>query len=215
MGKYGRRLLFYLKQNGFKQTIGHAIGLLRRRLGRYYTVLFCAELIDFNPAEFMPVGMRLVRKDTWKDLTSREIELIICNKEETAFTRTSIDRFTKKSILWLIFEDDHLVGYSWSVDRYPIAGYYFPLPKHSIHLFDQEIFPDYRGHGYNGIATNEILKDAKRRGLTHAYISVGEWNEKNLRSMMKTAFKPIGVARRRRSGHRIIVTWKEMYAGGR
>jgi ribosomal protein S18 acetylase RimI-like enzyme len=90
-----------------------------------------------------------------------------------------------------------------------IEPYYFPLGPDDVHFFDFYIFPSYRGRGINPYLVGQILHHVAEDNAGRAFIEAKEWNEAQLSSLRKTAFRRLGSVRTLRVPGSNLVLWAE------
>ena len=90
-----------------------------------------------------------------------------------------------------------------------VNPHFYPLIKKDVHLFDGEIFPEFRGRRLNPLFVDYMLSMFKNKGMERAFIEMREWNEANRRSIGKTSFHNIGVARKINVFGRNVVIWSK------
>ena len=113
-------------------------------------------------------------------------------------------RFSQDAVLWRLKAGDGFVGYTWTVGGKTPKPYYFPLTSLDVHIFDNLIFPCYRGLRFNSILMAQVLEALKAAGFQRAYIDTAEWNTSEQRSLERIGFTRLGYAlKRRRDGKAI------------
>jgi len=110
----------------------------------------------------------------------------------------------------MLRQEADVLGFVWTVERTPIQPYFFPLTAGDVHMFDNEIFFEYRGRGLNPLLIRTVLAQLRQAGLARVFIETLERNTPERKSLAKTAFKPIGVVRKRHIRHKTVVTWSSL-----
>ena len=108
------------------------------------------------------------------------------------------ERFSKGATLWCIIYNNLLSGFVWSIPQFPLEKYFLPLTEKDIHLFDNEIFEDYRGKGINKFLIHHVLYELKNMGYQRAYIETAVWNTPEMRSLAKTPFKRLAIVKKKK-----------------
>ena len=119
-------------------------------------------------------------------------------------SRTIAARFEEGATLWCLLERTEPLGYTWTITGRTLKPYYFPLTAVDVHVFDDFVFPAYRGRRLNAILLTHMLATLKQAGLQRAYIETAEWNTAEQRSLEGIGFHRLGYAdKRRRDGKTI------------
>ena len=116
-------------------------------------------------------------------------------------------RFSKGAFIWLVKQDSSLAGFVWSIVQTTVEPYFFPLTKKDVHIFDNVIFPEYRGRGINTILINHVLFELKRMGFVRAFIETHTWNTSEIKSLIKTHFYRLAEARKFHFWGWCLSTW--------
>jgi len=167
--------------------------------------LFYADLLKLPDEQFtLPEEFAVECKKSENEISKEELDTLIFYRRERIIRHQLKDRFSKSSRLWLIKSNGQVAGFVWSVREATIEPYYFPLTSSDIHLFDNEIFYDYRGRGINSHLINYALFALKEEGMSRAYIETAVRNVREIRSLAKTYFSSYGSATKLRIlGHNI------------
>jgi GNAT superfamily N-acetyltransferase len=118
-------------------------------------------------------------------------------------------RFELGGSLWLIKSEGHLAGYGWTLQGHTVEPHYFRLGPDDVHLFDFQVFPQYRGRGMNPLLVGYILRGLAVEGGCRAFIEAAEWNRPQLASLRNTPFRRLGLARKFTVFGRTMVCWEE------
>lgn len=204
------KIVIYFNENGIKKTIIKVLTKLNQFFNLKY-IIYHADLdsISVN-AHGSLTGVKIVNYNMLcEELLNNEV---IHSKRKSTIIEWS-HRFELGATLHLIYNEETLSGYMWTVKKKLYSGFFFPTSNRDIHFFDQLIFPIFRGKNLNAIATNIILYESKCDGFKNAYLCIGVWNKSNIKSISKTYFLPIGRARRFFWGKKVIIVWdKDSYS---
>ena len=89
----------------------------------------------------------------------------------------------------------------------PLEPHYFPLSQQDVHLFDFQVFPQYRGRGMNPLLVSQILRNLAEDGPGRVYRSLQEWNQAQLSSLGRTPFRRFGRASKWTIFRKTMVFW--------
>jgi GNAT superfamily N-acetyltransferase len=117
------------------------------------------------------------------------------------------ERFARGASLWLAMSGNDLAGYGWTLQGATIDPYYFPLSQSDVHLFDFQVFPDFRGRGINPLLVTQILVALAHDGHTRAFIEAAAWNDAQLASLRKTPFHLLGTVRSLTIARHRVTRW--------
>jgi len=186
------------------------LSALKRVVFQKKTVIFCADLSKLDNETNLSDSYTVRRIRSQGELDKGDLETLNKYHDNEILEKNMTERFNLEAEVWLITQNDELIGFNWTIKKTSMGTYFFPLVNSTVCIFDQEIFPEYRGRGINAMLTMYILNSLKQEGMTHAYISIKEWNQSNLRAISKTIFEKIGVASKFRLLGRVIIIWTEM-----
>jgi ribosomal protein S18 acetylase RimI-like enzyme len=184
---------------------------MRRLLSAGRMVIFYH---DFPPTPVetylkdVPAHVTFERINSQEELAGADLVKIVNFWNPKLAERNLKERFAIGATLWLVRDQDELAGYGWTLTGKTVRPYFVPLGPNDIHLFDFLVFPEFRGRRLNPALVGFILDTLGREGRSRAYIEVAEWNDKELRSLEKTSFHHLGMARRSIFLRRTIVDWR-------
>ena len=167
----------------------------------------CAQSTHSLPAADLPNSLAVERYRTETDVSLSDLEQISSFWNPLLSRRNIKKRFEQGGSLWLIKSEGRLAGYGWTLQGHTIEPHYFCLGPDDVHLFDFQVFPQYRGRGMNPQLVGYILRSlaVERRG--RAFIEAAEWNRPQLASLRTTPFRRLGLARKFTVLRRTIVCW--------
>ena len=183
------RLVRCFKKKGFLETIHRSFvvllhSFLRRRL------MFYVDLPNLPHRNLeLPENHTVEYRKNQKDISSEEFEALAYYKGERIIKEQFKERFGRGARLWLMKLDGRAVGLVWTVNQKTVEPYYFPLTEKDVHIFDNEIFCDYRGRGINTWLINYVLFTLKEKKMIRAYIETRVDNVSEIKSLAKTYFK--------------------------
>lgn len=166
-------------------------------------VLFSCDL----PVEWFNRSAEIcIERVTSGNLSRKDHERILEVWHPSTVDRQLIDRFDAGSELWLAKVNGGLAGFGWTIQGRSIKPHFFPLQSGDVHLFDFFVFPEYRGRGINVALVMEILTKLGAENVKRALIECASWNDAQLRSLNKTAFRRFGMATKVTIlGHSIVI----------
>ena len=200
----------YYQKRGLIETLRHAILVVIRNCFQKEFILFTAELPQLGGREIVvPEGIVIVCRKKESEISEPEYEALLANGGKSIVAKQIKERFSKGAQIWLMKQEGYLVGFVWSIGEKPVKPYFFPLTASDVHLFDNEIFSDYRGKGSNPILIDYVLRELQKKGFLRAYIETAAWNKTEVQSLTKTAFQRLAVARRFSFFGKQIAVWSE------
>jgi len=153
--------------------------------------------------------MTVERKKSEGEIDSGDLEQIVNFWHPELCRRQVTERFGKGASLWVIKHDGRLAGYGWTLKGNTIEPHYFRLAQNDVHLFDFQVFPEYRGRGMNPILVTRILSELAAECGGRAFIEAAEWNHAQLASLRKTSFNRLGQATKFTILGHAVVLWDE------
>lgn len=180
------RIAWFYRRNGLRCTAVRFCTALRRfsYLGRM--VLYACQLPGEYLAKTTDVSVRPV---TPAGISKPDYECLLDIWNPSLRAHQLADRFAAGSELWLAKVGDKLAGFGWTIQGRTIEPYFFPLRPDDAHLFDFFVFPEFRGRGINVVLVMEILAMLSQKQVHRAYIECAAWNDAEIRSLSKTAFR--------------------------
>jgi ribosomal protein S18 acetylase RimI-like enzyme len=203
------RFTEYYRRHGFGATIRRAGLSLKRALFSSRMVVFYCDLAKqaTAPAKNVPSSLKVERLRSHAELSQQDLQEMTSFWNSKQAHRNIRERFDQGASLWLMKSGEKLAGYGWTLQGRTVEPYYFPLAPDDVHLFDFHVFPQYRGQGINPFLVTHILGGMSGECGGRAFIEAAEWNEAQLSSLRKTAFRRMDCARKSTVFHRTIVLW--------
>lgn len=138
--------------------------------------------------------------------------------EGTVYNRPIVNReffiefcsrfFREGGVLWLFNFNKKYVGYVWTILGGGISRFHlFPIIPEDALLLGAEIFPDYRGRGFNAMFHDMVLRELRKSGVERIYTGILVNNCASIRSYGKTIFRPLGIVRRRELFGKYLLLW--------
>lgn len=180
------RLISFYRKHGYRATQLRFYDGFRRFsfLGRM--VLFSCRLPLEQFSSATDIRIERVTADT---LSKRDRMCITNVWNPTIKDRQIADRFAAGSHLWLAKVGNSLAGFGWTIQGQTIAPHFFPLRSDEVHLFDYFVYPEFRGRGINVALVSKILGQLGSERVRFAHIECAAWNQNQIRSLGKTAFR--------------------------
>jgi len=206
-----RRLVRSIKTKGMLFTMKRIFIISKRNLFQNRSIIYCADLnsLEYDKVE-LPKNycIEVICKE--EELSKNKLYQLSKYRPKETLKLQFQERFHKGAVLWLMMISDIVVGFHWSVTGQPIKQYFFSFPCKDTLLFDSEIFTEFRGRGLNPLLIDYIMCNLKKQGVSRVYIDIRMWNAANIRSITKTRFKKIGVAKKIVVLGKVFVIWYEM-----
>ena len=198
----------YFQRHGAKATVKRALLSVRNHFFFNREVVFWVDLLN-RKSEEPAIQEKFVveRMEERSEIPNEMLKCLAEHQAEELLDNNLRERFERGASLWCLRMDGDFIGYIWSSVGKAMKPHYLPLTERDVHLFDNFIFPKYRGRMQNSILMNHVLDRLKIQGLQRAYIETAEWNHLELKSLAKIRFVRIGLAKRRFRQGKSIVTW--------
>jgi len=202
------RLADYYRRNGSRATFGRLGVALRRSVLANRTAVFYLDLRsqELSVAE-LPSHLDIERKRSESEMTAEELQRITSFWNPKLARRNLKERFGLGASLWLIKRRSQIAGCGWTLQGRTVEPHYLKLGNNDVHLFDFHVFPEFRGRGLNPVFVINILNRLSLESEGRAFIEAAEWNQAQLRSLAKTPFKRLGLARKLSIMGRTVVSW--------
>jgi len=202
------RATAYVRKHGVSRTIGRLLTEVRRRTVEHREVLFWFDLSAWTPDG--SVNNIQYSIDAIEDRASLPEAFRLRLGQEYPLTlvdRSLQKRFEERATLWCLRHRSEFIGYTWTIPGRTLRPYFYPLTAHDVHIFDNFIFPEYRGRRLNSVLITYILRTLKVSGFHRAYIETAEWNHAELRSLARIGFVCLGCGKRGGHQGKHVVTW--------
>jgi GNAT superfamily N-acetyltransferase len=201
----------YYKRHGIAATVTRFALAGRRALFSNRMVLFYCDLSTLtSSAVALPNRLKVERHTSQSDITADDLQQITSFWNPDLARRNISERFRLGASLWVIRFEGRLAGYGWSLQGRTVEPHYFLLGQDDIHLFDFQVFPQYRGQGINPLLVGHILQNLALNGRGRVFIEAAEWNRPQLASLRRTPFRRLGLASKISLLRRTIVSWDEL-----
>jgi GNAT superfamily N-acetyltransferase len=204
------RAVVYFRKNGLPGTLAKVRSNLQRSIFHGQMWVFSADLKGLEDKAYNSL---IERKQAINELACADVSRIINSWDLGIGMPKLQERFSKGCSLWLARINGEIAGFVWSVPHKPVAPYFFPLMAQDVHLFDGVVLSEYRGRRILPAILNHILYELQKEGYERAFTETYSWNASPRKSLAKTPFRLIGVARKQKIFGRILVTWYENYPG--
>ena len=209
--KFWRARFFkYYHQHGFIGTVGRIFREIWLVISKKRFVLYYVDLpISSTDKRTFPSNVQVLPKYNMEEINTDEMNVLASYRGIDVIKYHAKKRFDKGAILWLAKIDGKTAGMIWSLRGRTMEPYYFFLTDNDVHLFDNEIFKDYRGGGINTVLIERVLLELKNMGAIRAFISTNLRNKAEQRSLGKTSFKKFALARKFHILNRDISIWSK------
>jgi ribosomal protein S18 acetylase RimI-like enzyme len=204
------RLHRFNKKKGLVSTAREMVHRIARSLWKNRDVIFimpCKHL-PFSDRQ-IPAGYSLLSINSFEALSPSVAAVIESVGVHSIIHKNIKRRFASGARLWLLEHQEVPIGFVWSLVGKTLSPYYFPLQSNDVHLFDNEIFEQFRGKGHNSILIQQVSLRLSAEGADHLFIETGVWNKSELRSLIKNGFITIGIARKKKVRGKIVVIWEK------
>jgi ribosomal protein S18 acetylase RimI-like enzyme len=198
----------YFKRHGLRGVVPRIAEVMRDQIVPPNYILYYADLRDLPEAP--PDLQHRLAIECFKnegELLPADLEQIVAHRYTEVESEKISKRFALGACLWVLRRDGVILGFVWSIESKPIRPYFFPLTRGDVHVFDNEVFVEYRGQGFNPILINTVLATLRRERMARAFIETLERNTAERKSLTKTGFQQIARVRKRQDRRRTVVTW--------
>ncbi len=189
---YWLRIRRYCRSQGVARTI---LRISQKAFGQVFhrwEVVYCVELMKGSHEKSeLPQNMSVEVLSKSENVPTKMIKAFSRYHCGEILRNEMERRFPEGANLWLLKVEGVIVGYIWSIVQNTIKPYYWPLTPNDVHLFDNEIFPEYRGQGLNAVLLEYVLVRLRQEGFVRAFIEANLTNKAQRRSLKKTAFTEI------------------------
>ncbi|NIQ15925.1 MAG: GNAT family N-acetyltransferase, partial [Candidatus Dadabacteria bacterium] len=187
------RIKRFYDENGLLKTVRQFFSVAIRDIFKNRFIIFYAELTQMTDDFILPDENTVVCRSKEEELSEQEMNSLYFHRGREIISYQLGKRFKEGAIIWFIKMNETPLGFIWSIRQKTIQPYFFPMCKNDVHLFDNEIFKEYRGKGINRLLIGSTLFELKRRGMVRAFIETGIWNKPEIRSLAKTEFNKLGM----------------------
>jgi ribosomal protein S18 acetylase RimI-like enzyme len=200
------RLSGYIKRHGFRRTLGQTASVIFRGVLENRKILYYCDVRTRSVARLAD-DLIVERRESQEDIAERDWDQIATVMNVKLARRNYAKRFSAGASMWLVRSQGNFAGYGWTLPGGTIEPHYYLLGKEDVHLFDFMIFPEYRGRHINSSLVNYILCQLAAEGKSRAFIETSEWNHSEIRSLCRTSFLRMGMARKLVLLGRVFVLW--------
>jgi ribosomal protein S18 acetylase RimI-like enzyme len=200
-----RRIASFYRMHGFRSTMDRAYTALRRLTYFGRMILYSCPLPLEQSLETGEISIEPVDAAT---ISNADYEWIISVWNPELRARQVAARFEAGSELWLAKINGRPAGYGWTIQGRTLDPYFFPLQPRDAHLYDFYVDPEFRGRGINVILVMEILTQLSKRSVCVAFIECAAWNDAQIRSLSKTAFRRNAEATQIKFLGRQLIIWR-------
>ena len=189
------RILSYYNRHGFRRLLKQTAVVLWRIVFQNRRVLYSCDLRTVSKTT-LDGDLRVERKEKFEDIDERDWNLIATALDVERAQRSCRKHFKAGASMWVIRAGESLAGYGWTLTGGSLDPHFYPLGKDDVHLFDFLILPQCRGRHINSFLVNSILSQLAAESKARAYIETWEWNRPMLRSLRRTSFQQVALARK-------------------
>jgi ribosomal protein S18 acetylase RimI-like enzyme len=197
----------YFRKHGFEKTASRLCTELKRRVLFHREVVYWMDLLNWVPVSDSITGAPVVLSIHSAADTPEGLRASLAEEYPPQIVNRNIDnRFKQSATLWCLKDGSEFLGYTWTIAGKTLVPYYLPITPRDVHIFDNLIFPSYRGRHLNSNLMTHVLNALKSAGFQRAYIETAEWNTPEQRSLDRIGFRRLGYAMRwRRNGRTLSV----------
>lgn len=205
-----RRFSDSLRNQGVLSTLRRASQAVSREYIHARFIVYRVNLIEekiHKPQN--PNNFSITRHRVKAEIAPEDLDALYSKRNRREFESQMDRRFGRRAVLWLVRHEGKTAFFMWTILEKHVAPYFLPLGPKDCLVFDVETFPEFRGMGLLPFALNTALSELTREEIQNVYIDTAVWNEPCVRSLRKTPFRQIGVARKHALFGKNIVLWDE------
>jgi ribosomal protein S18 acetylase RimI-like enzyme len=206
------RLTSYYKRHGFTATLQRAKLFFRNFFSSNRLVIYAYDLSksdSISSPRNWPDQLSFVRVASQEQIDQQDWQKILNFWDPKLTHRNFSTRFNEGASVWLVRSEGKLAGFGWTLTGRAIKPHFVPFGPNDVHLFDFLVFPEFRGQGINPQLVTYILDQLAAESRTRAYIEAAVSNHNQLKSLSKTGFHVLGIARKASFFGRTFVEWKK------
>jgi hypothetical protein len=201
------RLTRLYKTYGFGELIKRVLIRIWHSIYTKPDVIYFADLPLLSSEVRLKEMCRVVERRSCDSMEHCELDSL-CNYIGRSIAMYQLkERFSKGASIWLLKKGDECLGMVWTIMGDTIEPFYYFMGKKDVHFFNNEIFITYRGQGFNSGLIEYVLIIMKERGCVRAYIETNKRNVREQRSLKKTSFRIVGLAKKTNWFGKHLTVW--------
>ncbi len=205
------KAVLYYRKHGLWKSAKQVCIKIKEGMFPEPDVVYYANLIPLKSRN-LPVQneIRVVERKTADQLTPDEKSTLFDQIGRNLIGPQLAERFGRGASAWFVYYKDQFAGMVWTLVGDTVEPFYYFLTPEDVHVFNNVIFPEYRGQGINPVLIETVLHDLSERGLVRAYIETRVSNLAEQKSLAKTSFQPMGTAQKKIRRNRRITFWSSL-----
>ena len=212
LGAWKKKLARYIRTYGLGKSVQRIMEISWLKLFDKPDVIYYADLSSFQmPISNLPKHVTIVERQSSEAMTEEEKAELDTQIGHQLIAPQLKERFDQGASVWFIQVNEKTAGMVWTLVGQTIEPFYYFMTSGDVHFFNNVVFPGYRGKGLNPYLINSVLQEMKEKKLIRAYIETNLRNVREQRSLMKTGFIPLGIAKKKARGDRQITSWQTAY----
>jgi ribosomal protein S18 acetylase RimI-like enzyme len=202
------RLIRFYKKHGFINSLQKLFVWIGRLKHNNQFVFYYCELPNLKKNTTEDKNYIIKKFESKEEMDEELLNRLYQYRYEKEMNIKMEERFKKGATMWCIVFDNQFSGFVWTINQTTIEPYFFPLTPGDIHMFDNEIFEDFRGRGINKFLVNSVLEELKKMGFLKSYIETALWNISEMKSLAKTGFKKLVIVKKKLIFNKTKTIWK-------
>jgi len=203
------RMVRFFKTHGFGGGIKRVFIKIWHCICAKPDVIYFADLPLLSPKVQLAEMCQVVERRSYDSMENCELDAL-CNYMGRSITMYQLkERFSKGAIIWLLKKGDDCLGMVWTITGNTIEPFYYFMGKEDVHFFNNEIFSPYRGQGFNHGLIEYVILALKERRYIRAYIETNKRNVREQRSLKRTSFQVVGLAKKMKWFGKHLTVWGE------
>lgn len=202
------KAILYYRRNGFWKSVKQAFKKIKDTVFPESDIIYYADLIDLkNSGPIEQDGILVVERKTSGELSAAEKEALFEQVGQKMIEPQIAERFERGASAWFVYWQEQVAGMVWTLAGDTMEPFYYFIPPKDVHVFNNVIFPKYRGKRINPALLETVLIRLSERGFIRAYIETLASNLAERKSLARTSFRPMGTARKKKRKNRQITQW--------
>jgi ribosomal protein S18 acetylase RimI-like enzyme len=214
LGFWKEKAILYYRKNGFWSSLKQLFVKIHKAMFPEPDIIYYADLVGLPAKESAgPDAIRIVERKTAAEITAEEREVLFDQIGKKLIEPQLTERFARGASAWFVYWKEQFAGMVWTLAGDTMEPFYYFIPPQDVHVFNNVIFPAYRGKGINPVLIETVLARLSERGYVRAYIETLVSNLAERKSLARTRFRPMGIARKKKYGDRQITCWSTKLPG--
>ncbi len=208
LGFWKEKAIRYYRRNGFWKSARQLFKKIKENMMPEPDVIYYADLAGLKAnSSIGQDAIRIVERKAAAEITVEERDVLYDQIGRKLIEPQLAERFERGASAWFVYWKEQFAGMVWTLAGDTMEPFYYFIPPQDVHVFNNVIFPEYRGKGINPVLIETVLVRLSERGFVRAYIETLVSNLAEQKSLARTRFRPMGTARKKKRGSHQITCW--------